>query len=199
VRDLIYFASFRCANPRAWLLQIVRNTAYSALRRDRGVQIAPVSRQTGGRESKACSMTELADSRDNPESALIRDRDRRLIDQLIASLAIDLREGHCHNNAGSPASWQEHAGPTGREGYIGGSSRNPCEGKLCDPFAAIVNLTMWTMFRRTPKIVPPRSSRSGLESVSKAPRGTGRTAAVYGRRRSANQRCGCPRPSEDGR
>ena len=36
LRALTYFASFRGVNPRAWLLQIVRNTAYDTLNLDRG-------------------------------------------------------------------------------------------------------------------------------------------------------------------
>ena len=35
VRALTYFASFKGVNPRAWLLQIVRNTAYTWLSRNR--------------------------------------------------------------------------------------------------------------------------------------------------------------------
>jgi RNA polymerase sigma-70 factor (ECF subfamily) len=92
LRALTYFAGFRGMKPRARLLQIVRNTAYSALRHDRGVQIAPITGQSGDGESEARSVPDLADSRDDPESALIRDHDRRLIDQLIASLPVDLRE-----------------------------------------------------------------------------------------------------------
>ena len=36
LRALSYFSSFRGINPRAWLLQIVRNAAYSARARDIG-------------------------------------------------------------------------------------------------------------------------------------------------------------------
>jgi RNA polymerase sigma-70 factor (ECF subfamily) len=92
LRALSYFAGFRGMRPRAWLLQIVRNTAFSALRHDRGVQTTPITGQSGDWEREVCSVLDLADSRDDPESALIRDRDRQLIDQLIASLPLDLRE-----------------------------------------------------------------------------------------------------------
>ncbi|HEV8677900.1 MAG TPA: sigma factor, partial [Stellaceae bacterium] len=42
LRALTYFSSFRGANPRAWLLQIVRNAAYASQRLDRGVQFVPL-------------------------------------------------------------------------------------------------------------------------------------------------------------
>lgn len=92
LRALTYFAGFRGVNPRAWLLQIVRNAAYSALRNDRHTQVIPMTRQTGERGSETCTIDEFPDSGDDPESALIRDRDRHLIDRLIAGLPADLRE-----------------------------------------------------------------------------------------------------------
>src|SRR5207248_6662945 len=42
LRALTYFASFKGGNPRAWLLQIVRNAAYGSNRLDRGVQLVPI-------------------------------------------------------------------------------------------------------------------------------------------------------------
>jgi len=92
LRALTYFTGFHGVNPRAWLLQIVRNTAYSTLRIDRDAQVIPITRQTGERGSETRVIDEFPDSGDDPESALIRDRDRRLIDRLIAGLPADLRE-----------------------------------------------------------------------------------------------------------
>ena len=42
LRALTYFASFKGVNPRAWLLQIVRNAAYASSSLDRGVQLVPI-------------------------------------------------------------------------------------------------------------------------------------------------------------
>src|SRR5689334_23285315 len=42
LRALSYFSSFRGVNARAWLLQIVRNAAYSARERDRGASLVPI-------------------------------------------------------------------------------------------------------------------------------------------------------------
>ena len=52
LRALSYFSSFRGVNPRAWLLQIVRNAAYSARERD-----------GGGRSSRSDSTGEAGDDR----------------------------------------------------------------------------------------------------------------------------------------
>ena len=89
VRALTYFPSFRGRNARAWLLQIVRNTAYSALRARRGLRLVPFAQETGGDDDPG---VELADPGDDPEVALIRARDRRQLDTLIERLPLGLRE-----------------------------------------------------------------------------------------------------------
>src|ERR1700739_4633002 len=43
VRALTYFPSFKGVNPRAWLLQIVRNTAYSSMKLNRGIELVPLA------------------------------------------------------------------------------------------------------------------------------------------------------------
>lgn len=80
LRALTYFASFRGTNPRGWLLQIVRNTAYSSLRPE------PESVPADAVED------ELASSDDDPEAALIHTEGRRRADRLIAALPVELRE-----------------------------------------------------------------------------------------------------------
>ena len=45
LRALSYFSSFRGVNPRAWLLQIVRNTAYSARERDGRALLVPIGHE----------------------------------------------------------------------------------------------------------------------------------------------------------
>src|SRR5579862_7612044 len=42
LRALRYFGGFKGVNPRAWLLQIVRNAAYSSRQLDRGAQLIPI-------------------------------------------------------------------------------------------------------------------------------------------------------------
>jgi RNA polymerase sigma-70 factor (ECF subfamily) len=89
VRAITYFPSFRGQNARAWLLQIVRNTAYSALRARRGVRLVPLADEAGDDGDPS---VDLVDPADNPEIALIRARERQQVDTLIAQLPLGLRE-----------------------------------------------------------------------------------------------------------
>jgi len=87
LRALTYFPSFRGGNARAWVLQIVRNTAYAALtvRRDaRAVPLATADEDDG--------IHDLPDPGDDPETALLRARDRALIEGMLARLPVELRE-----------------------------------------------------------------------------------------------------------
>ncbi len=87
VRALTYFASFKGVNPRAWLLQIVRNTAYGSLALNRGIETVPI---VG--ESDEAIAAELVSGDDDPEAALLRARESRQVRELIAALPVELRE-----------------------------------------------------------------------------------------------------------
>jgi RNA polymerase sigma-70 factor, ECF subfamily len=87
VRALTYFASFKGVNPRAWLLQIVRNTAYGSMALNRGVETVPIAE-----ESDATVAVELVSGDDNPEVVLMRTRESRQVRALIAALPVELRE-----------------------------------------------------------------------------------------------------------
>jgi len=80
LRALTYFATFRGTNPRGWLLQIVRNTAYTSLKPQ------PESVPADAVED------ELVSGEDDPEAALIHTEGRRRADRLIAALPVELRE-----------------------------------------------------------------------------------------------------------
>ena len=80
LRALTYFASFRGTNPRGWLLQIVRNTAYSSLKPQPESVPADVVED------------ELVAADEDPETALIHTEGRRRADRLIAALPAELRE-----------------------------------------------------------------------------------------------------------
>ena len=89
LRALTYFSSFRGVNPRAWLLQIVRNAAYASHALDRGVQLVPlgesgVAGTIGGED--------LVSDAEDPEAALIKARGAQQVRELIASLPVELRE-----------------------------------------------------------------------------------------------------------
>jgi RNA polymerase sigma-70 factor (ECF subfamily) len=87
VRALTYFASFKGVNPRAWLLQIVRNTAYGSMALNRGVETVPIAT-----ESDEAAAAELVSGDDDPEVALLRSRESRQVRALIAALPVELRE-----------------------------------------------------------------------------------------------------------
>ena len=89
LRALTYFASFKGVNPRAWLLQIVRNTAYASHSLDRGMQFVPIG-EPG--EANAVADEDLVSGADDPETALIRARGERQVHTLIAALPVELRE-----------------------------------------------------------------------------------------------------------
>jgi RNA polymerase sigma-70 factor, ECF subfamily len=88
LRALTYFPSFRGDNPRAWLLQIVRNTAYDALKVDRDARFVPLA---GAMEDDHTAV-DLPFEGDDPETSLIKSRDRQMLRGLISELPIELRE-----------------------------------------------------------------------------------------------------------
>lgn len=87
VRALTYFPGFRGVNPRAWLLQIVRNTAYGALKS--APNAVPIAADA---ERGAIGADALVSSDPDPEAVLIRTRERRRAKELIAALPLELRE-----------------------------------------------------------------------------------------------------------
>jgi RNA polymerase sigma-70 factor (ECF subfamily) len=89
LRALTYFPSFRGVNPRAWLLQIVRNTAYDTLKLDRGTRFVPLA---GGTAEDDALGVDLPSGEDDPETSLIKARDRCRVRELIAGLPVELRE-----------------------------------------------------------------------------------------------------------
>jgi len=88
LRALTYFPSFRGQNARAWLLQIVRNAAYGSTKLNRGVRLVPLDDEAGDNAAIAA----LRSAEDDPETALIRARDRRQVRTMLAALPIELRE-----------------------------------------------------------------------------------------------------------
>ena len=89
LRALTYFAGFKGVNPRAWLLQIVRNAAYTSKGLDRGAQFVPLG-EPG--EPGFAAGRELVAGADDPEAALIKARGERQVRELIAAMPVELRE-----------------------------------------------------------------------------------------------------------
>lgn len=89
LRALTYFASFRGTNPRAWLLQIVRNAAHDRLAATARAREVPLASHSNEEDAE---LPEPADPADTPEAALSRRQDRALLGAALATLPVDLRE-----------------------------------------------------------------------------------------------------------
>lgn len=89
LRALSYFGSFKGVNARAWLLQVVRNTAYASRSLERGRQLVPIG-EPG--ESGAVAAEDLVSDADDPEMTLIRASGARQVKELVAALPLELRE-----------------------------------------------------------------------------------------------------------
>lgn len=87
VRALTYFPTYRGGSGRAWILQIVRNTAYGALKARRGERTVEHTGFAGTAE-----IDNIPDLADDPEKALLLSDDLRRMDALIAGLPLELRE-----------------------------------------------------------------------------------------------------------
>lgn len=81
LRGLSYFASFRGEDGRAWLLRIVRNTAYSML----------ASRREPAAPDEAALLA-APDTGESPEAALSRQQDAERLERALAALPAELRE-----------------------------------------------------------------------------------------------------------
>jgi RNA polymerase sigma factor (sigma-70 family) len=87
VRALTYFPSFRGGSSRAWILQIVRNTAYGALKARHGARVTgPAASDEGA------AIEDIPDPTDDPETALMKSDELARIDALIGNLPAELRE-----------------------------------------------------------------------------------------------------------
>jgi RNA polymerase sigma-70 factor (ECF subfamily) len=67
----------------------VRNTAYASMNLNRGVELVPM---TNGPDDATDMIAQLPSGDDDPETSLIRTRERERVRQMIAALPIELRE-----------------------------------------------------------------------------------------------------------
>ncbi len=85
LRALQYFGSFRGeSGGRAWLLQIVRNAAYAAMKARHGD--FPLD------SADADGALDLPDPAPGPEALLAQRQDLHVLDQALATLPVELRE-----------------------------------------------------------------------------------------------------------
>jgi RNA polymerase sigma-70 factor (ECF subfamily) len=86
-----YFAAFHGGSGRAWLLQIVRNAAYSALTAKK--QRMEVSLSSGLHAADEDGVdTDIPDSSPGPEAALARRQDLAALDKALNALPVAWRE-----------------------------------------------------------------------------------------------------------
>jgi RNA polymerase sigma-70 factor, ECF subfamily len=84
LRALSYYAGFRGGDARPWLLQIVRNVAYSAL--------AKRTQRAETRFEDEGPGEDAPDPADDPEASLAKVQDLRQLDRALAALPAELRE-----------------------------------------------------------------------------------------------------------
>jgi RNA polymerase sigma-70 factor (ECF subfamily) len=83
LRGLTYIRSFRGENPRAWLLQIVRTSAYTRLAARRDTAEVPLDPEPAA---------DIPDTADDPEAALAQRQRHATLEQALAALPAELRE-----------------------------------------------------------------------------------------------------------
>jgi RNA polymerase sigma factor (sigma-70 family) len=86
-----YFAAFRGGSGRAWLLQIVRNAAYSTLKAQRRRMEVSLSSGTLAADEAGVDM-DIPDSSPGPEAALARRQDLAALDDALNALPVAWRE-----------------------------------------------------------------------------------------------------------
>ncbi len=89
LRALGYFASYSGGDARAWLLRIVRNTAYGAMAARRDMPASLDAASEGAAEGLAM---QVVDPADDPEAALSRRQARAQLNSALAALPVELRE-----------------------------------------------------------------------------------------------------------
>lgn len=86
-----YFAAFRGGSGRAWLLQIVRNAAYSTLKAERRRMEVSLSSGTRADDEDGVDM-DIPDSSPGPEATLARRLDLAALDEALNALPVTWRE-----------------------------------------------------------------------------------------------------------
>ncbi|SRR5260221_2073142 len=91
LRAFSYFPSFRGVNARAWLLQIVRNAAYAAMKKSQGIHMVKLREDTDDADGGDPGV-DLVDPAGDPETLLIKSDAHRQVDALLSQLPTELRE-----------------------------------------------------------------------------------------------------------
>jgi RNA polymerase sigma-70 factor (ECF subfamily) len=84
VRAFRFFDGFRGDNPRAWLLSVVRNSAYTFLQQNRAREL--------GTEFDEEVHGESASAEETPEVLLLRSAQQRSLNEAVEALPVEFRE-----------------------------------------------------------------------------------------------------------
>jgi RNA polymerase sigma factor (sigma-70 family) len=91
LRALRHFSGFRGGDARAWLMQIVRNVAYTALTSRKHRAETSFDSGSDGVDGDALVLN-LLDPADDPEAALTRHQDLACLERQLSALPVALRE-----------------------------------------------------------------------------------------------------------
>ncbi|HEX3350028.1 MAG TPA: sigma-70 family RNA polymerase sigma factor [Acetobacteraceae bacterium] len=83
LRAMTYFAGYRGGDARAWLMQIVRTTAYDRMAKRRDSREVPIEPEP---------VHEPVDPADDPEDALVRVQAHDTLAKALDALPVELRE-----------------------------------------------------------------------------------------------------------
>src|SRR5438128_79776 len=90
-RALRYFDALKSDDARAWLLTIVRNTAYTWLEKNRPAEVVALEDASlVGNEAEVAGHASGAEA--NPEVIVLMNAQRRLVDQALEELPVSYRE-----------------------------------------------------------------------------------------------------------
>jgi RNA polymerase sigma-70 factor (ECF subfamily) len=86
VRAFRFFEGFRGDNPRAWLLTVVRNAAYSFLQQNRARELATAF------DEELTVEAESVRGPETPEVLLLRSAQQRVLNEAVEALPVEFRE-----------------------------------------------------------------------------------------------------------
>jgi RNA polymerase sigma-70 factor (ECF subfamily) len=92
IRALKYFASYRGGDPKAWLLQIVRNVAYAFIKAQRRSAEVSLSSGTGSHDEEDGGDVDLPDPQPGPDATVEHRQNLAALDQALNALPAVLRE-----------------------------------------------------------------------------------------------------------
>ena len=91
VRAFRFFDSLKDEDSRPWLLAIVRNSAYTWLRKNRPSDVVPLD-DTATISEDTPTLGHAAPSDSNPEVVLLQSASRKLVNQALEDLPVGFRE-----------------------------------------------------------------------------------------------------------